>query len=83
MIINYSNGKYSLIKANLPSIELISILDDCYNFINDSAKTLSLGEMHEIVKNYLNEEIDLSQFAWAIKEDDRFIVTENNVVLVK
>ncbi len=81
--INYSNHKYSFIKTELPPIELITVLDDCYNFINDSASSFNLNEMYELVKNYVYDEINFSQFMVAVKEDERFIVTDNNLVLIK
>lgn len=83
IMINYSDGRYSFIKKDIPSKELVSILDDCYSFINDSAKSFSLDEMFGLVKNYLFDDIEFSEFILAIKEDERFIITDNNMVYIK
>lgn len=79
----YSGQKYSLEKATLISEELISVLDECFNYINDSAKSFSIDDLYQLIKNYLNEEVEYSEFVSAIKEDDRFIVLENKLVLIK
>lgn len=80
--ITYKNNKYLLLRIDSISDDLNLLLDQCYDFISDSAKSYIVQELFELVKAEKND-IEFNQFIFALKEDERFIVTESNLVLIK
>ncbi|MBI3123582.1 MAG: hypothetical protein HYZ10_04180 [Ignavibacteriales bacterium] len=80
--IMFSNNKYSINEASRIAPELISLIDECYDYICDSSKPFYLQDIFELVGTSEGQ-IEHNQFVDALKEDERFIVMDNNLVLIK
>jgi hypothetical protein len=80
--IHYENNKYILIKSEMLTYNIYPILDQCYDLINDSAKSYSVQELFDLIKTDRNE-VMYNHLLAAMQEDERFIVTNTNMVLLK
>ncbi|MCL4549430.1 MAG: hypothetical protein M1495_12770 [Bacteroidetes bacterium] len=80
--ITYSNNKYNFNRTSLIKPELTSLIDECFDFISDSSKPYYLQDIFELICSS-ESGIEHNQFVSALKEDERFIVMDNNLVLIK
>ncbi len=80
--IMYTNNKYSFNETSRMTPELISLIDECYDFICDSSKPYYLQNIFELIGSS-ESQIEYNQFVYALKDDERFIVMDNNLVLIK
>ncbi len=80
--IMYTNNRYSFNETSHMAPELISLIDECYDFICDSSKPYYLQDIFELIGSS-ESQIEYNQFVYALKDDERFIVMDNNLVLIK
>ncbi len=80
--ITYSNNKYSINETSLIAPELLILIEECYDFISDSLRPYYLQDLFELISSSENG-IEYNQFVYALKDDERFMVMDNNLVLIK
>lgn len=76
------NNKYQYNNIEADTTELISLLDDCYDFIIDSSKPITIKELFDLISNK-TDKINIYEFEHYLNEDERFIITETKLVLIK
>lgn len=78
----YKDGKYKLIKLDADTKEINLLLGQCYDFIFDTTESITIKELFDLISSE-NERININQFEYYLKEDERFLITETKLVLIK
>ena len=75
---------YSWSQHHYEELDFEEILDEVYNYVLTSDKIITLAELHKrfiaSIKDFDYSELQLKAM---ITEDDRFIITNNNIIMIR